>query len=263
MAESVAEIAAKRVLVALDATAHGLAALDAATALAARLHAELLGLFVEDIDLLRLAALPFAREVGFLSGSEQPLAAADLERRLRARAADLRRALGAAAERLRVPWSFRVARGRLPQEALAMAEQVDMLMFGRFGDHCPATPEPRPGPAGHPVLALFDDSPAALRALAAAADLALLARGELAVLLPQPASQAPRVLRQGAADWLRQRGLTARFLSGAAEPVPHLVRTVRAEKAGVLVLPGERMPFSREHFRDLLAGLGCPVLLVR
>ena len=48
----------RRILVAVDASPHSLAALDAALRLAADLEAEIIGLFVEDINLLRLAGMP-------------------------------------------------------------------------------------------------------------------------------------------------------------------------------------------------------------
>ena len=54
----------RRILVALDASPHSLAALEAAAELAASLRAELIGLFVEDANLLRVAGFPFAREFG-------------------------------------------------------------------------------------------------------------------------------------------------------------------------------------------------------
>lgn len=265
MPETSTELAIKRVLVALDASAHSLSALDAATGLAARLHAELLGLFVEDIDLLRLAALPFAREVGFLSGAERPLASGDIERLLRTQAADIRHALALAAERLQVPWSFQVARGRFLQEVLAVAEQVDLLVFGKTDDHRHLE-WTRPGAGartapGQPVLVLFDGSPAALRALAAATHLAQLAHGELAILIPQTAPEPPRKLREIAAAWLRQQGLAARFLS--CPEITHLAQAVRAEKGSALVLPGEGLRLPPKDLHALLAALGCPVLLVR
>ena len=55
----------KRILVALDASAANRTALQTAALLASELQAELQALFVEDINLLRLAELPFAREVVF------------------------------------------------------------------------------------------------------------------------------------------------------------------------------------------------------
>jgi hypothetical protein len=53
-----------RVLLALEGAEPAVEPLFAATQLARGLRAELAGLFVEDVALLRLAALPFTREVG-------------------------------------------------------------------------------------------------------------------------------------------------------------------------------------------------------
>lgn len=64
-----------RVLIALDANLRSLDALRLAAELAARLEAELLALFVEDVNLIRLAGLPFAREVDRSSAVERQLAA--------------------------------------------------------------------------------------------------------------------------------------------------------------------------------------------
>ena len=55
----------KRIIVALDASAHSQAAMDAAASIAELLEAELIGVFVEDINLVRVAQLPFVREVQF------------------------------------------------------------------------------------------------------------------------------------------------------------------------------------------------------
>ncbi|MGD8821809.1 MAG: universal stress protein, partial [Anaerolineales bacterium] len=53
----------ERILVAVDASSHSRAALEAAAELAASLEVELVGIFVEDINLMRLAELPIAVEI--------------------------------------------------------------------------------------------------------------------------------------------------------------------------------------------------------
>src|SRR5512145_2467442 len=113
MTEPDPDLGISRILLALDASARGLAAMRAASELAAGLRAELDALFVEDTNLLRLAALPFAREVGFSSASGRPLAFEDLERTLRAQAAGIQRLLDEAAQRLHLQFRFNVARGRV------------------------------------------------------------------------------------------------------------------------------------------------------
>ena len=120
----------RRILVALDNSRHSLAALEAAAELAARLQAELSGLFVEDINLIRLAGLPFAQEIHYPSASLRQLSRQKLDQELKARATQARQALAAAATQANVDWSFRVVRGLVAAELLAAASDVDLLSLG-------------------------------------------------------------------------------------------------------------------------------------
>ena len=87
--------------------------------LARRNEAELLGLFIEDIDLLHFAALPFACEVGAASALGRGIDVAAMERIMRVRADELRSRLAEALAGEHVSWSFRVERGSLPRRLLA------------------------------------------------------------------------------------------------------------------------------------------------
>jgi len=123
----------KRVVVGIDPRPQDRAALEAAARLAGRLQAELVGLFVEDTDLLRLAALPFAREIGFPSATARALDIEAMERSLRALAGDIERTMAAIAARAPVPWSFRVTRGALMRELRAAAAPGDIVVTGALG----------------------------------------------------------------------------------------------------------------------------------
>jgi hypothetical protein len=96
-------------------------ALDDLARLADEMQADLVGLFVEDIDLLRLAALPFAREVGYPSAVRRELNASRMARAFDVLAGDLRRACESALKDTPVNWSFRVVRGRDAGELLSVA----------------------------------------------------------------------------------------------------------------------------------------------
>lgn len=122
-----------RVVVAVDASPLSLAAAAASAELAAALGAELVGLFVEDLELLRLSASTEAVEADRLSGRSRPFATGDLERQLRAQAAralaGFERATGGRAPRS----SFRVARGRIAREILAAAGESGVVVLGGVG----------------------------------------------------------------------------------------------------------------------------------
>ena len=123
----------RRIVVSMESAPQDRAALEAAADIAARLQAELVGLFIEDIDLLHFAALPFAHEVGFPSATRRPLDVSAMERSLRTLAEEGRRALAEIAGRMPLRWSFRVARGSTSVELLAAAAEADLLVARATG----------------------------------------------------------------------------------------------------------------------------------
>ena len=86
--------------------------------MAAHLNVELVGLFVEDSNLLRLAALPCSAEVGFASARARNLSPETVERTFQHLADEARRVLFSAAERVGVKCAFDVTRGSVVGEAL-------------------------------------------------------------------------------------------------------------------------------------------------
>jgi len=112
-------------------------ALDAVAEAAAALEAELLGLFLEDVELLHFAGLPFAREIG-ASARSRGLDVQTMERRLRSQAEEARRALAAAAEGKSVRWSFRVERGSGPAQLRKALGDADLvILLGERGERTP------------------------------------------------------------------------------------------------------------------------------
>jgi nucleotide-binding universal stress UspA family protein len=230
MSEAGREPAIRRILVALDVSPHSLSALEAAAELAIGLQAELVGLFVEDINLLRLAELPSSREIGIFSTSRRPLTTVEVERQLRAQAARARRALATAAHRAHVPWSFRVARGVIAAELLAAASEADLIILGKIG--WSLTRRRRLGSTaravlsqatsltlilqqgarlGLPVLIVYDGSAIAQKALAAASRLVRGKNGYLTVVVLADAPDEAQDLQSHAARWLRERNLHASY----------------------------------------------------
>src|SRR5262245_14865636 len=121
---------AARVLLALQGSEPAPEPMAAAVRLALSMHAELAGLFVEDADLLRLAALPFTQEVGLMTARVRPFEAADVERTLRRQAEQVRQLLADLAGESRLKWSFQVTRGSLPEQIMAAAEHADLVVVG-------------------------------------------------------------------------------------------------------------------------------------
>jgi nucleotide-binding universal stress UspA family protein len=268
----------RRILLALDAATHGSAALEAASALAARLDAELAGLFVEDINLVRLAALPFAREIGLASGAARRLQNPDVERGLRAQAQRAQAALAAAAGRRQLRWSFRVTRGRLVTELAGAALATDLIAFTltaqalsvgptlealRGGVACPLLLLPSGALPRPPVVAVYDGTPPARRALALAARLADLDDGEVTVLVAAPDEGTRQRLRAEAVARLAELDLHVRLRALAAGGPEGIAAAARAAGAGTVVLAADGAALDAAGVRRLLARLDCAALLVR
>jgi nucleotide-binding universal stress UspA family protein len=144
----------RRILVALDASQHSQHALDVAVQLAAWHNAEVEGLYVEDINLLRLAALGVGQEIGPTSPSPLPIDPGQLARRLSLGAAEARRSLADTAARHSVRWAFRVERGHVASVICHAAGEVDIVALGRAG-----AGRPGPGRLGSTAHALTDQLP--------------------------------------------------------------------------------------------------------
>lgn len=123
----------RRIVVLLDAGAPGFEALEAAAARAVELEAELVAVFVENVDLLNLAGLPFAREIGLASATRRGLDARVMERTLRALAEKARHSIEAIARRVPLQWSFSIVRGALDEELLATAAEADLIVEALCG----------------------------------------------------------------------------------------------------------------------------------
>jgi len=189
----------RRILVALDSAQHSLAMMESVASLAAALQAALEALYVEDENLLRLAALPAARELCVSSGRVEALDVARLQREMRALAREAEQNLVRTAARFSVTPHFRVVRGRVAQELLSAALQTDLVTLGRSGGRrghgglgstarALAAQSPRPllllhgGPLRPPVCLLHEGTAAAPVAAAVAAQLARALGGGLTLI---------------------------------------------------------------------------------
>ena len=266
-----------RILVAVDASPLSFAALEAAAELAASLHAELMGLYIEDINLLRAADSPFAREVGHFSGSIRELDSQRLQRQLRSQANRVRRKLSKLAERSQIRWSFRVTRGAIDAELLSAASDVDLVILGRagwsgkrrLGSTAQAVASKAPGPAllhaprtapKPAVLVVYDGSQVAQRALTTAANLILGQEGFLSVAIIAADHEEARRLQIEAAMWLRSRDLQARYRWLFEVDEEKVKKLMSVEGECTLVLPASML--AAESLVNLLHSLNCPVMVV-
>ncbi|NIA71451.1 hypothetical protein HBA54_22925 [Pelagibius litoralis] len=189
----------RRVLVVLDSTAANDEVLGTAATIASAEACELTGLFIEDQDLLRLAALPFAHEVQLARAITRRLEPELVRQDLRALASQARVAIAKHAALHRLTWSFQEVHGRTDEQILLAANAGDIIAMTR-----------RVGP-----LASFTHVSGQARTIAARAPGPLLLTGEL-----QAARRGTTVLPYDAsltAD--RMLGLASNLASARGEPL--------------------------------------------
>ncbi len=197
----------ERIVVPVDAASDSLVAIETAARLAAHAKAPLIGIFVEDEELLHLARLPFARQFT-LGADAEKLTTEHVELHLRIAAERARRELFAAARRHGVTGSFEIVRGA-SGSALTAASERDLVVAGaltrpiagHFRVECRwwSSLEAVPGPfllvrhawsaRGSVALLLRERSPAASRLLDAAAQIAEAADALLIVIRPPGTEQ--------------------------------------------------------------------------
>src|SRR5262245_1213287 len=272
----------RRILVALDASRHSLAALEAASELADALQAELVGIFVEDVNLLSLAGLPFAREVRYLSDVARPLDSPSMERELRIQAAQARQTLAGVAGRRQLRWSFRVVRGQVTAELLTAAHEADLLALGRASRastrrvRLGATARAVVAQARRPVVLLqqgqaicppvqlaYDGSPAARRALATASRIALITGGQLTVMVIAEAPDVAQRLEAEIDARLQAQQINGRYRQLVHPSAAGLAHALSTAGGGTLILSAESPLLEGEGLPTLLDALDCSVFLVR
>lgn len=273
------EFHVRRIVLALDASAHDRATVVAAARLAARLKAGLEALFVEDINLLHSAQLPFVRRASAAAPAWREFDAAAMERELRAMAAGARRVLAAEAARTRQPWSFRVVRGHPETEAFEAAEHADLLVLARGSEALGAVAR-LSSPAGQaaakatrPVLLLratdaldrgiavvYDGSPGAERALSAA--VMLDGARELTILLTGETEKEVQASRSHATERLAGSGHAIVFTTLIAPDTSRLC-AMGERNGGVLVISADNPLVTGAAAARCLDRARCPILLVR
>lgn len=272
----------QRILVALDASTSSLAALQASAGLAAALKADLVGLFVEDVNLIRFSGLPFAQEQRWPAARRQQLDEQQMEHQLRLRAAQARRALAAAADQLEVTWTFRVVRGQVTQEVLTACLEADVLSLGatsraltqksRLGSTAREATQNsprsvllarRPSDMEWPVVVTYDGSALARRGLAAGIRLAQRYENNLIVfVLGESRESAAPLVEQ--VQWLTDPTLVhVDFHFVAMDEPEQLVAQLQNQSCSLVILAGETPPLLGESLSALLDGLDCPVMVIR
>jgi nucleotide-binding universal stress UspA family protein len=268
----------ERIVVALDAASENRIAIAAAARLAARWKTRLHGVFLEDHDLLRLAHLPFARQVTLGFGVEA-LNLQQAERQLHAFAERARQELAAAAGAHGIEWSFEILPGAAGETVtaadgdLVVAGATTRPIGGYFRVECRWWSVVEPGSVSFllarrepyrcaAVVALVHDTkPATERLLSVAARFAEAHDARLVALCAPGLADAPQ-FRAWLDERLAGHSVTIEFETAPAEPAA-LLRRIAELDCGVVALAADVAEAGAARLRELLAKLAGDLLVVR
>ncbi len=272
----------KRILVALDASEANRGALRVATLLANQLHAELHALFVEDTNLLRLAELPFAREMMYGSREGRRITSANMERQMAAQATRLRQLVEAAAQQNQIKADFRILRGQISHELCLAAQQMDLLILGKSTQLLQQSLKlgkvaqdvlaaansnllllQYGASIERPVAVLFDGSDASQRALEFATQLAHGDHDQLTVIYPAVDTKRLQELQQQVENLTHPLGIDASQISLSSNTSDALLQATTHYNSRVLVVEAMTNDFNPEHIKTLIQQSHIPVIVMR
>lgn len=276
------EFRIRRILFALDAATDAPDSLEAAAEIAERLHAELIGLFVEDVNLLRSAALPFVREINLGSGGWREFDPTNVERELRGRAARAQQRLEESARRRRLTFSFRVARGDVRQAVAAAAEEADLVilegmtrpMGGSIRISSSARTAARQSVRTVLVLrkgqlnarlfmVVYEGTEQSDKALSIAAHLANAAGASLRILVIAADSPSAEAYEKRARDAATRLGVAAAIEILGEPTLIDVCRFARRTRDAVLVIGADSALAGGASADELMDRIACPLIYVR
>jgi len=276
------EVSIRRILVALDASSSCVEGLKIAAEMAARLGAELAGVFIEDIDLIRAVEFPFTRECGYFGAGVHRVEPHQLEEQLRAQAGRMRKTLEAIAIQRQLNWSFTIIRGSVARELLSAGTDADLIIMGRSGRSLLGAKRlgstvkeviarrsgltlilhRKTAKPDHPMV-IYDGTPSARKALEAVTVFWMDDETELCVFLLADTKEQAQKYRKEVDDALIPMGRRAKLrllISSSPSVIAHFANL---ESSGPLILPGERWHTKEDELIDLVKAVDGPVLVVK
>ena len=251
-----AEEKAAKILLALDIASQNLLARNIAFSLAGRLQAELIGLFVEDEELLASAQYPFALEITAGSASERKLEYADMERSLRAWSTQTQQQLLQQAQQAKIKCSFRTFRGRKTEIFLGQNETPGLLVFSGLRASIYVSQR-----ISHTAYLLVDDNSELDHSLQVIKQ--LIDEGITDIALIDNGDQQSKHKITQAVEHLSKLGARSYVKQLPSDIPQQLAQTVKELPAAVVLVPASHHICRQlTAFKELQGYLSCPVVVV-
>lgn len=281
MSEVYEPICVKRILVPLDHSNHSIAALQAAIKLARHYEAELKGVYVEDINLLKLAEMPFHQEVGQYTAIIREISADGLSRGIFVQSRWVVQKFRRLINQTDINADFVVLRGDVSETIDLESQKCDLVVIGKSGKNImgksrlgstakrmiqyhqiPLLLVEEDNQIGSPMILLFDNSPTGKIGLETARDL-LEPHETLLILLnkddPEGLSEAKAYLKQ----WTSIHHINISIEGFRTHYIQRFIQMIDRLKTGLFILPQHPEPINQAIVDVSLQMISLPVLLIR
>lgn len=251
MTEKQADEKQATVMLAADVSSYSITTVNLAVEIAASVQTGLVGLFIEDEDLLRISELPCTREITLTTTRERPTSINQMQRALQAAALQFKKSLQEEAQASEIAWRFDTVRGRMRDIGLKPHLDVSYTIVGRPLSHRLQSGQLR---KTRRILLILDDTPRQKLALDVVLRRFQHEKVELVVVGEDPEIDVSSV---------------ATSRSKREDNEIEIVRVKRNELAGLLAAAGHNFDcaiLSQHEKADELArilnDLRCPAILV-
>jgi nucleotide-binding universal stress UspA family protein len=271
-----------RILVALDASAVNRSILQAAATLAVNLDAKLNALFIEDINLFRLAELPFSREIVYGSDTGREMNVANMERSVHMQTSRLRQLVETIAQQSQVNISFDVKRGDIATAICNASKQTDLLIFGKntqlikqslkvgtiaktllSSTHCNLMVLQHGAIIERPVVVAFDGSEVSQYAASLASRLAQQDHNALIVLFPAVDDYRYQQLYKQLMEKLNDAALQINAVRLTGNTVAQILQVIKQQNGRILLLESGRTFLTNDQTQELVIQADIPIILLR
>lgn len=269
----------KKILVAIDASKHSQAALEAAASLARTMEANIHGLFVHDEIWNLVSRLPTVTTVNTLTGQVSSFEDDTMEERVRLLKNRLRRKLERVSWQHELTHSWRSERGKVEEKILEAAEDADLITIGLKGasarrkvlgssarkiihqSNKPVLILKEGLRLGTTITAVYDGSKASQKGIEVALGLAEKNENTLTVQVVNNDPEAEKQRNKQLENLLNGTPVFVEIELMNQPNVSRFLNSVNRQKSGLLIVPKEQ-PLLTRSLQIILNNINCPLLMM-
>lgn len=273
-------ILVRKILVAVDTSAHSRAALEAAATLAKITEANIHGIFVQETHWSKVGRLPSVKAVNELTGKSHSLEKGTLEKQIEQLKKRLHRQLKFISQRSEISHSWETTSGPVADKILEAAKEADLITIGRSGrsflrhKRLGSTAKAIIQQADKPVLVLkkglrlgttitciYDATEESQRGLRLALSLAEKNDTKLSILVMNNSEETSGKQHTSIGEMVDNAHIPVSVSTMRRPGIGQFIHTVNRQQSGLLIISRNQPYLQNDLLETTLNYLNCPVLI--